>query len=772
MASFSAQGHITVTRARKGADGRGISGVTSTYARSNVYSVASETTEPAINGSWSTTIPELTADYPYLWKKEVTAYTDGTTETRYSLMAVRGGTGTGIESVVEQFGVSNTNNDEPSEYPATNQSELILYANKDLYLWRRTLITYDNATSEATGAVCLGLVSSFADATTQFSKGTVEAAGDTWADTIGAVGLSKGDYLWSRTSTAYTDQTITADAICIGYWGQDGSDGASGIVYRVSVWESGQQYLNQSAETGSGIRIVDICTAEQLQIYDSDTSKAYECQVTHTANSDIPLSTDAIDGVQYWAELSDLKVVKSALILANKIQAAYLDVDSIVAQGILATSEDGATVGIQSGTDRPFFVRDANGNIISYIDTNGKFYISGRIFAGTEGGQSVVIDPASGEDEDGKGKILITDATGTVVQQIDGETIDSLETLLPDTSGEVSLSGTYPQKQTVSNTSPLSRLLLETFSSVTATGQLTLTFDSIEISGTYTRREVSDSTPYALPSVTLRLYFGSVNFTTIRVTLGQTADAEGIHAFSKTIDSFTTSVNIQKGNSYTLRIEATLADGSNAAYTDTSAQISTTVSAVSFSAEAFLSRFFGNGFVISNATDQYIAAVMESKKLRSEEVAGNYGKRLDTSGQFALVGGMWAPQPRTLLCMRLYLTASGGVSTTNFVCKCPSGYTFTANGNTATSASAMAGRVYRSGDGLVKINFPTDWSSLNLASNGYFLTQVRTWLNSGSYRYRYAMIYDFTDTGATIVIGNQDGANVNDEYIDVELKLY
>ena len=74
-----------------GSDGNGIVSIATTYARSSQSSTASETTAPTIDGSWSSTMPTLTDTYKYLWRREITTYTDTSKNTtKYFLAAVKG----------------------------------------------------------------------------------------------------------------------------------------------------------------------------------------------------------------------------------------------------------------------------------------------------------------------------------------------------------------------------------------------------------------------------------------------------------------------------------------------------------------------------------------------------------------------------------------------------------------------------------------------------------------------------------------------------------
>ena len=83
-----------------GQDGNGIVSVTRTFAISNVGTTASETTEPSHQGSWTTGSPAVTSQYPYLWAKEVTVFTDTTKNTtKYYCIGARGDNGVDAKDV-------------------------------------------------------------------------------------------------------------------------------------------------------------------------------------------------------------------------------------------------------------------------------------------------------------------------------------------------------------------------------------------------------------------------------------------------------------------------------------------------------------------------------------------------------------------------------------------------------------------------------------------------------------------------------------------------
>ena len=80
-------------------DGNGIQSVTRTYAISTQVTTASDTTAPAISGSWSASSPAVTEAYPYLWAREVVTYTNGTSTTKYYCIGARGQNGVDAQDI-------------------------------------------------------------------------------------------------------------------------------------------------------------------------------------------------------------------------------------------------------------------------------------------------------------------------------------------------------------------------------------------------------------------------------------------------------------------------------------------------------------------------------------------------------------------------------------------------------------------------------------------------------------------------------------------------
>lgn len=90
----------TIPLVTDGTDGNGIVSIVRTYAISNVNTTASDTTEPAHQGSWSSSSPAVTEQYPYLWAKEVVTFTDTSKNTtKYYCIGSRGDNGIDAQDV-------------------------------------------------------------------------------------------------------------------------------------------------------------------------------------------------------------------------------------------------------------------------------------------------------------------------------------------------------------------------------------------------------------------------------------------------------------------------------------------------------------------------------------------------------------------------------------------------------------------------------------------------------------------------------------------------
>lgn len=158
------------TNGKDGKDGNGITSITYFYATTTTQ------TAPSAQSITSTTIPSLTPTNKYLWQKEVIDFSDSTVadKTTVSLLGVygdNGATGTGIESITEEYYLSTSKTTQTGGSWVTTPPTW----EYGKYIWTRSKIVYKNPSSTSyTTPVC----SSEWEAVDELSKITKTANGE------------------------------------------------------------------------------------------------------------------------------------------------------------------------------------------------------------------------------------------------------------------------------------------------------------------------------------------------------------------------------------------------------------------------------------------------------------------------------------------------------------------------------------------------------------------------------------------------------------------
>lgn len=238
-----------------GDTGNGIRDITQYY-----LATASGSDVTISTKGWTTAIQTITAAKKYLWNFEKVTYTDGTESTSTPVIigvygdtgakgdkgdkgatGADGATGNGIASIAEHYQVSSSS----STTPTTWQSTVPTMTATNKYLWNYETVTYtDGTTSDtskrvigaygdtgakgATGETGKGIKSTAI--TYQVGSSGTSAPTGTWVATVQAT--SAGQYLWTRTVTTYTDNSIvTSYSVAAhgatGAAGKNGTDGTS-----------------------------------------------------------------------------------------------------------------------------------------------------------------------------------------------------------------------------------------------------------------------------------------------------------------------------------------------------------------------------------------------------------------------------------------------------------------------------------------------------------------------------------------------------------------
>lgn len=236
--------------AQDGADGQdgqdGAQGAPGVGIESTVISYAASSSGTSIPSSgWQSTIPSVSQGR-YLWTRTTFNYTNETSSVTYAVSrnaidgtdgqnGADGADGKGIKSTTIEYAVSGSGTSAPS----TGWSTSIPSTNPGQYLWTKTTFTYTDETTNVTYSVSrsglngsngedgVGISSSVIEYVVSSSGTQTPASG--WSTTIPS--LSKGQFLWTRTTINYTNGTKTYSYSVSrdGLDGQDGSDGSDGI---------------------------------------------------------------------------------------------------------------------------------------------------------------------------------------------------------------------------------------------------------------------------------------------------------------------------------------------------------------------------------------------------------------------------------------------------------------------------------------------------------------------------------------------------------------
>ena len=229
-----------------GSPGVGVESATITYAAST-----SGTVHPT--DGWSETIPSVPSGQ-YLWTRTVWLYTNGMSETSYSvsMMGERGPQGpqgdqgndglpgkdgVGVRSTVITYGLSDSETTQPTSWSAQVPTLM-----KGKYLWTKTVWSYTDSTSETSyqktyiardgndgtdglpGKDGVGIRSTTITYAVSES-GTIKPVGG-WSTTVPAV--PSGQYLWTRTVWTYTDDT-SETGYSVAKMGERGPQGPQGL---------------------------------------------------------------------------------------------------------------------------------------------------------------------------------------------------------------------------------------------------------------------------------------------------------------------------------------------------------------------------------------------------------------------------------------------------------------------------------------------------------------------------------------------------------------
>lgn len=229
------------------------------------------------NNYGALTSPMATPNGTYIWKRTITYYTDGTSNTIWEYNGVgpkgdkgdrgndgiAGAPGVGIKSTTINYGVSANETTQPTTWKTTVPALI-----KGQYLWTKTVWTYtdntnetgysityiakdgNNGTNGIAGKDGVGIRSTVITYAASSSGTTVPTSG--WTSAVPSV--SPGQYLWTKNVWTYTDGT-NETGYSVARMGSDGktpyihwaySDNAGGT--GLTFTDTGQRYIGHYSD--------------------------------------------------------------------------------------------------------------------------------------------------------------------------------------------------------------------------------------------------------------------------------------------------------------------------------------------------------------------------------------------------------------------------------------------------------------------------------------------------------------------------------------------
>lgn len=241
--------------------------------------------------------------------------------------------------------------------------------------------------------------------------------------------------LYANVSFEYrvNNKTVASAALVInreGGKGDPGNQGIQGCIYRITQWQEGREYRNDSALT-SGLRYIDVALIPNPAL--ATKAEAFMCKKTHSpsSSSNSPKSSAANT---YWTTLNSTAPFFLPFLLADGAAITLLQSNQV-----LVMKEDGSTVNVALGGGKyPLWIGHSNPTEANlYVDDLGRAHMSeaeiiGRIIAGIAEGQRVELQP------DNKA-MKIYDANGDEVCSFEGNSYTKLTELFSSASGSFNI---------------------------------------------------------------------------------------------------------------------------------------------------------------------------------------------------------------------------------------------------------------------------------------------------------------------------------------------
>lgn len=541
----------------KGEDGKGI------VSQVDYYAVSASKTEVPTN--WTpNTPPSMTATLRYLWKYTLTTFTDGSTEqTAPCVVGVFGVDGLSYRYSKWVAGLEYRNDNNPYYRDSNGQGIIDVVYTDAITIYD----PYSNATPPA-GYICRK---------THRSNGTIEFAsvGD-WAqsgNTFTSNKIKGGTSTWAkisfRTYVANTVITvkITASSEASYDWG---------YVCGLDKAYSTSDYLARVSGTDSRTVEITVPTMGEHYFYvgytkdgsgDNNNDNAV-VNIVSVTPAPVPLETG-----ENWTQMNSMAPILTALVLADRIKANAIDVESLA----------------------------ANSAFIDNLTVN-------KLMAGIKNGQRVEIMPD-------KKSINIYDSEGTLASTFEGNTYTDISSLFGESSGSLTVtkaSGSDTANAGINGAqqTKLINTMVTEVEQLTSPSQITVGAGTLAINATvpFTSSDIeqnfsayiqlmayvySDST-YANLMYSMLIYEGSLS--------GRKGDG-GTYSRNQTINLSGKTVLVNAGW-VRIGVYASLyAEGVSCSCTCSWSGLSD----ITYSQNFYVSRYFANGLCLGIRNTNYVA---------------------------------------------------------------------------------------------------------------------------------------------------------------------
>lgn len=298
-----------------GATGNGISRITEYYARGT-----SSTTAPT---TWSTTVPTMTATYPYLWNYEVVTYTSGSThQTAKRVIGRYGQNGRGISTITEFYLATSAASGVTVDTEGwTTTPQTVTATNK--YLWNYEIINYTDGTKTT---IAPHIIGAYGNTGPQGPQGD---PGKTYVQLANGQDLNNcitKDYVYVSSSTAICESLVNAPA-----------GKPNGEINVEVVWLGSDNYLLQRASCKNGAQ-----RKVYIRTYSSGTFGAWTEEGVPVGTCTTAAGTAAKVATMNGYEISSKDYFSIKFSNANTAASPTLNINGSGAKAIMTNGSNSA----------------------------------------------------------------------------------------------------------------------------------------------------------------------------------------------------------------------------------------------------------------------------------------------------------------------------------------------------------------------------------------------------------------------------------------------